>query len=397
MKIGILHPGKMGKSLALACKRNGHEVYYASEKRSDVTCRNAKEAGAIDLVSVKRMCREVDVIFSICMGAGVFPNASEAVNNKFSGVFVDFNHIGNEGLESDLRSLLSQGNVKYVEGSIYGWPYPHENDPHGERTVYLNGEHASDIGHLLHGDVFDVQIGETSSKNRKRQREEENKSSNIPLANYGVGVVEFPNALADIDDSFVDEWMARRRACEPNDYYKDDEGYYISRGGYRFTESQILSAPERFMNLTPDGSPQEDVDFYNLLEETMFKCIHAYSMEYPEAKDTLWWRADGHLAAYKQGYYMGFHHDTAVGGASGNENPVFLTVSASLIVSDRCQGGALRFKHLDKEFLPIKGSVIMYPAGYMGTHAVDRVESGERISYLEFFGHGTRSDQTRRI
>lgn len=397
MRIGILHPGKMGKSLAVACVRNGHEVFWASQGRSEVTKQHAEEAGMIDLVSVKKMCREVDVILSICMGAGVFPNASEAVNNKFQGIFVDLNHVGEPGLENDLSTLLRDGGVRYVEGSIYGWPYPHETDPDSERVVYLNGQFSSDVGHLIDGDIFRVEIGDNSSKERKRQREEQNKGSNIPLIDHGVGVVEFPGAMESIDDIFVDEWMTRRRQVEPNDYYKDDEGFYVSRGGYRFTESQILSAPERFMNLTPPGSPQEDIDFYNKLEETMFKCIHAYSMVYPEAKDTLWWRADGHLAAYKPGYYMGVHHDTAVGGAAGNENPVFLTVSASLIVSDRCAGGALVFKHLNKEFLPKKGTVIMYPAGYMGAHAVTPIESGERVSYLEFFGHGTRAGQTRKI
>jgi hypothetical protein len=68
-----------------------------------------------------------------------------------------------------------------------------------------------------------------------------------------------------------------------------------------------------------------------------------------------------------------------------------------MILSDRCTGGELVLKYINKEFPPKKGSVIIYPAGFLGSHAVNKVESGLRISYLEFFGQGTTSGQTKPI
>ncbi len=36
-KIGILHPGEMGISIAASATNSGHEVYWASESRSNKT------------------------------------------------------------------------------------------------------------------------------------------------------------------------------------------------------------------------------------------------------------------------------------------------------------------------------------------------------------------------
>ncbi len=396
MKVGILHTGKMGYSLATAAKRNGHDVYWASSGRSNASIERGKSGDLIDLVTIERMSTECDVIVSICMGAGVMPNAKSVIDAKFSGIYVDANHIGDASHEDHLSEMLNSAGISYVDASIYGWPYPHENDPNGERTLYLFGQDAGKIGQIFNGEIFECKVSEISAKEIKRQREVADRTNCMPHINHGYGVVEFPDAL-NIDNKFIDEYMMRREADEPQDYYIDDEGFYVNRGGYRFTKSQVDQAPRRYLKLFNESSPKEDIDLYNNIEICVSKCINAYRGIYPEVYDCLQWRTDAHIASYPPIAGMGMHHDNAIGTAGKNENPIFNVLSMSLILSDRCEGGELEFKYISKVFKPKNGTLIIYPSGFLGSHAVRPVESGVRISYLEFFGHGSVSGQIKPI
>ncbi|MDA0898410.1 MAG: 2OG-Fe(II) oxygenase [Bacteroidetes bacterium] len=398
MKIGILHPGKMGASLAQACLRNGHDVFCALNGRSETTKTRANSIGLIDLGTIGAMSQEVEVIISICMGGGVFPNAEEAIKHGFTGTYIDANHVGDKNQEVYLREMLSRARIRYVEAAIYGWPYPHVENPNAERTIYLSGKHSAFAHRLIDGDIFRGSICETqeTAKDIKRWRENRDKDKTMPHTDYGYGIVEFHNVLA-VDEAFIPGWLERRRKVEPHDYTIDENGFYVNRGGYKFTKAQVTEAPERYLNLSPEGAPSNDMEFHTKLEKAMFDCIHAYSNVYPEAKDCLQWRSDAHVAVYGIGAGMGMHHDNAIGGASENENPIYNVVSGSLVIYDKCDGGELYFRFIDKRFKPLSGSAVFYPSSYMGSHAVSPTSAGMRISYLEFFGQGTRSGQTRRI
>ena len=402
MNITILHPGAMGSTIARALTPKGHDVYWVPAGRSDATKTRAEELGLKEFSSLAEAFASSDVIISICMGAGVIPNATEAVRNNFTGIYVDLNHVGGVEEMNDLAFILEAGSIRYVEGSIYGWPVPAPPGHTDERILYLGGPQSEEsdtniIAGLFTDTFFDVLVSSESAKQLKQKRSDSEITSFLNYTDWGWGIVEFPDVAPEIDDAFVDSWLERRRQVEPSDYTVNEEGLYVSRGGYKFTKRQIQQAPERYMNLTPAGCPAEDQEFSDYLQGKMFNCIHAYTGVYPECKDAVWWGADGHVAVYGEDGQMGIHHDTAVGGATGNENPIFLTVSGSLIISDRCTGGDLYFSHIKKAFEPKKGSAIFYPANYMGAHGVRPVKSGVRISYLEFFGHGTRSGQSRRI
>lgn len=396
-KVGILNTGKMGSSLAVAALRNGHQVFWASSGRSEESSRRAVDLGLHDTITIENMCSVCDVIVSICMGSGVMPNAIEAIKHNFSGIYVDANHIGDESHENHLKNMLEGSRIKgYIDASIYGWPYPHESDPDGERTLYLYGGQSNVIKEIFDGDIFSCKITEISAKEIKRQREIKDRSDCAPHTNHGYGVIEFPNII-NIDDDFIDAYMSRREISEPQDYFIDEEGFYVNRGGYRFTKESVDQAPRRYMNLTPDGCPDEDMHFYREIEGAISKCINAYRGIYPEVYDCLRWRTDAHIAAYPPGAGMGFHHDTSIGAGGKNENPVFNVLSLSLILSDRCSGGELNMKYINKSFVPKRGTAIIYPSGFLGAHSVSPVKSGTRISYLEFFGQGSVSGQTKPI
>jgi hypothetical protein len=398
MKIGILHPGKMGSSIGIACQRNDHEVYVALDGRSDETRQRAKEFGFIDLGSMNSLFSTVDIVFSISMGAGVFPHAEAAIASGYRGFYVDANHIGDEAQEKLLGQMLQNARIRYVEASIYGWPYPHDENPNAERTMYLSGKYSPYIQQIVNGDIFRCLISETqmTAKEIKRMREARDRKNMMPHTDHGCGIVEFHDVI-DIDESFITSWLERRRSVEPHDYTIDENGFYVNRGGYKFTKDQITSAPERYLNLAPTDGPKEDIDFNSRLEKAMFDCINGYSILYPEAKDCLWWRTDSHVAVYGVGAGMGLHHDNAIGGASANENPLFNVVSGSLILFDKCSGGELQFRFIKNKIKPKSGSAVFYPSSFMGSHAVAKITEGLRISYLEFFGHGSRPGQTKRL
>ncbi len=396
MKIGILNTGKMGTSVGVAAQRNGHQVLWVSDGRSSESIRRANENEFTDVESIARLSSECDVIVSICMGAGVMPNAKSVIESGFSGIYVDANHIGDVAHEDHLSQMLFDAGIKYVDASIYGWPYPHESDPHGERTLYLFGDNAGIVSSVFNGEIFDCKISDVSAKEIKRQREISDRKDCMPNIDHGYGIVEFKNAI-NIDNKFIDEYIKRREECEPQDYFIDEDGFYVNRGGYRFTKSQIDEAPRRYLNLVNEYSPQEDVEFYKEIEIAISKCINAYRGIYPEVYDCVQWRTDAHIACYPPGAGMGMHHDNAIGKAGKNENPIFNVLSMSLILSDRCEGGELEMKYINKLFKPENGTLIIYPAGFLGSHAVRPVKSGLRISYLEFFGHGSVSGQTKPI
>ena len=204
---------------------------------------------------------------------------------------------------------------------------------------------------------------------------------------HGFGIIEFPDAI-EIDPDFIEAWVIRRREQEPSDYTPVGDGTYMNRGGYIFTEEQVNASPGRLLQLRVNAT-EEDEAFAQLLEKTMGECVTEYFNFFPEASKSIWWRAVPHVATYLSGGYMGYHHDNLVGAGSESERAIYSVLTGSLILKDQCQGGELGFKYIDKHFKPVVGSAFVYPAGFLGTHEVQPVTAGERMSYLEFFGHGT--------
>ena len=93
MKIGFLHPGSMGVSIAASAIASGQEALWASSGRGPETRRRAEEHGLKDVGSVAELCRQSEIICSICP-PGAAENVARAVAEaEFKGVFVDGNAI----------------------------------------------------------------------------------------------------------------------------------------------------------------------------------------------------------------------------------------------------------------------------------------------------------------
>ena len=65
-KIGILHPGEMGVSVAAAALNNGHAVHWLPQGRSGKTRERAEKFNLIEINSLSMLCQTCEIIISIC-------------------------------------------------------------------------------------------------------------------------------------------------------------------------------------------------------------------------------------------------------------------------------------------------------------------------------------------
>jgi 3-hydroxyisobutyrate dehydrogenase-like beta-hydroxyacid dehydrogenase len=139
-KIGILHPGEMGISIAASAISGGHQVYWASEHRSDKTHQRATEQNLIDTQSISELCKVCNVIICVCP-----PHAAEAVAGQvaeagFGGFYLDANAISPERVRK-MDKLMLEKRIHFIDGGIIGGPAWKP----GATWLYLSGRHAEVI------------------------------------------------------------------------------------------------------------------------------------------------------------------------------------------------------------------------------------------------------------
>jgi 3-hydroxyisobutyrate dehydrogenase-like beta-hydroxyacid dehydrogenase len=139
-KLGILHPGEMGISIAASAIHNGHEVYWLSKGRSDQTRVRAERYSLSAVDSLLHLCQTCEVIISICP-----PHAAEEVARSvgeagFRGLYLDANAISPQRTRK-LGQIMNAKNIHFVDGGIIGGPAWTPN----ETWLYLSGERADEI------------------------------------------------------------------------------------------------------------------------------------------------------------------------------------------------------------------------------------------------------------
>lgn len=136
-KVGILHPGEMGISIAASIKNSHRQVFWASTGRSQKTMDRANEYSLTDVESLQRLCNECDVIFSVCPPHAAEEVAVQVKACSFSGMYVDANAISPQKSISIGESLKAAG-ITYVDGGIVGGPAWKP----GTTWLHLSGEQA---------------------------------------------------------------------------------------------------------------------------------------------------------------------------------------------------------------------------------------------------------------
>jgi hypothetical protein len=221
--------------------------------------------------------------------------------------------------------------------------------------------------------------------------------------NHGCGVVEFPYAF-DVDDDFLGDWLERRREHEPDDYYIDTDGTIVNRGGFKFKAEEYSKAPGRFLHLLHSETSPEDVEFVKNLDDALRVCLDQYLTIFPEATASIWWESDGHIATYDDGQHLGIHSDNGIHYSVTDgrttkveQDAMHNVISSSMVLRAPVEGGELNMPHAGLTLEPIVGTAVLYPSNFVGAHGVSPVVSGERWSYLKFWGSSKARQYPREV
>ena len=162
-RIGILHPGEMGISIAASAQNSGHQVYWVSEGRASATHDRARKFGLRDAGTVERLCTECPIIVCVCPPHAAETVAKNVLDCGFQGVYVDANAISPERAQRIGRSM-SEAGISFVDGGIIGEPAWNP----GKTRLYVSGIRASYVAGLftagpLETDVLGEAIGRASA------------------------------------------------------------------------------------------------------------------------------------------------------------------------------------------------------------------------------------------
>jgi 3-hydroxyisobutyrate dehydrogenase-like beta-hydroxyacid dehydrogenase len=152
-RIGILHPGEMGISIAASAKNGGNEVYWASEGRGPATRERAAKFGLRDAQSLTELCAQVSIILSVCPPHAAEAVAGEVVAAGFAGLYVDANAIAPQRTVR-IGGRMSEAGVSFVDGGIIGLPAWKP----GATCLYLSGPRAAEIAACFAAGPLDTQV-----------------------------------------------------------------------------------------------------------------------------------------------------------------------------------------------------------------------------------------------
>jgi 3-hydroxyisobutyrate dehydrogenase-like beta-hydroxyacid dehydrogenase len=162
-KIGILYPGEMGVSIAASAINSGHEVFWASENRSEKTRDRAKQHGLTDIKTISELCQISEFIISVCPPHLAEDIAKQVVGNNFKGIYLDANAISPERAMR-IGQLMSANNISFVDGGIIGGPAWEPKST----WLYLSGKDANKVTNYfssgpLEAKIISKEIGKASA------------------------------------------------------------------------------------------------------------------------------------------------------------------------------------------------------------------------------------------
>jgi 3-hydroxyisobutyrate dehydrogenase-like beta-hydroxyacid dehydrogenase len=139
-KIGILHPGEMGISIAASAIHSGHQVFWLPEGRTSKTRARAEKHHLKESHSLAEFCQTCEVIISICPPHAAEELAQAVSRVRFKGLYLDANAISPQRAIKIGQRLEANG-VHFVDGGVIGGPAWKAK----ETWLYLSGEHSQEI------------------------------------------------------------------------------------------------------------------------------------------------------------------------------------------------------------------------------------------------------------
>jgi 3-hydroxyisobutyrate dehydrogenase-like beta-hydroxyacid dehydrogenase len=120
-RIGVLHPGEMGVSVAAAAQQGGHEVSWASEGRSAETRDRAAKFDLHDAGTLAKLCETSAIIVSVCPPHAAEEVARQVLARGFTGLYLDANAISPQRAVR-IGEAMGHGGATFVDGGIIGGP-----------------------------------------------------------------------------------------------------------------------------------------------------------------------------------------------------------------------------------------------------------------------------------
>jgi 3-hydroxyisobutyrate dehydrogenase-like beta-hydroxyacid dehydrogenase len=152
-KIGILHPGEMGISVAACAINNGHQVYWLSQDRSDKTRARAEKHNLKEIESISEFCQSCAVIMSVCPPHSAEAVAQSVIKAGYKGLYLDANAIAPQRAIM-IGQMMKANKIQFVDGGIIGGP---AWTPKGT-WLYLSGERAEEIASCFSNGPLETRI-----------------------------------------------------------------------------------------------------------------------------------------------------------------------------------------------------------------------------------------------
>lgn len=152
-RIGILHPGEMGISIAASAKNAGNEVAWASEGRGLDTQARAAKFELRDAGTLAQLCADSEVILSVCPPHAAEQVADQVLAAGFRGLYLDANAIAPER-SVRIGAAMAAAGASFVDGGIVGGPAWKP----GSTWLYLAGPQAERVAACFAAGPLETQI-----------------------------------------------------------------------------------------------------------------------------------------------------------------------------------------------------------------------------------------------
>ena len=152
-KIGVLHPGEMGVSIAASAVNNGHQVYWLSQDRGDKTRARAEKYHLIEIDSFRQLRRTCETIISVCPPHAAEEVAKSVIESGFNGVYLDANAISPQRAIK-IGQMMKAKDIQFVDGGIIGGPAWTSK----ETWLYLSGESSQEIASCFSNGPLETKI-----------------------------------------------------------------------------------------------------------------------------------------------------------------------------------------------------------------------------------------------
>jgi len=143
----------MGISIAASAINCGHQVYWVSQGRSHKTRLRAEKYNLFEVETLADLCKNSEIIFSVCPPHAAEDVAKSAVEHGFKGYYLDANAISPH-LAIKIEQLMKPNGIQFIDGGIIGGPAWKPK----ETILYLSGKDAKIIANCFSSSPLETKI-----------------------------------------------------------------------------------------------------------------------------------------------------------------------------------------------------------------------------------------------